>query len=98
MVELSGQYSALLSAVLLHKGVRCQLWECSALAARQLPRIGPVLAALLSAAGKTSLRAVAQANARDLERVRTWVRVHLSSSCNSPGFRQNSRSSEGNLL
>ncbi|XP_052132849.1 uncharacterized protein LOC113208417 isoform X2 [Frankliniella occidentalis] len=69
VVQLSGRYVALLSAVLLHKCVRCQLWETSALAARQLPRIGPVLAGLLVAAGKTSLAAVAQSNPRDLERI-----------------------------
>ncbi|KAK3910920.1 putative ATP-dependent DNA helicase HFM1 [Frankliniella fusca] len=69
VVQLSGALGALLSAVQLHKCVRCQLWEVSALEARQLPRIGPVLAGLLVAAGKTSLRAVAQSNPRDLERI-----------------------------
>ncbi|XP_034242454.1 uncharacterized protein LOC117645973 [Thrips palmi] len=69
VVQLSGHYGALLSAMLLHKCVRCQLWETSALAARQLPRIGPVLAQLLVSAGKTSLALIASSNPRDLERI-----------------------------
>ena len=68
-LQVSGPHAALLSAVLLQKCVRCQLWENSHLAARQLPRIGPVLAQLLTAAGKTSLQAIADSNPRDLERV-----------------------------
>ena len=60
-----------MSSTVLTKCLECKLWENSPYIVRQLPGIGPALASLLVAAGKTTFRKIVDANPRDLERVST---------------------------
>ncbi|KAF4527806.1 hypothetical protein B566_EDAN016218, partial [Ephemera danica] len=62
-------YRAALSGARLAKAVQCRMWHDSPLVTRQLPRIGPAMAALLASAGKCSFTHIRDSNPRDLERV-----------------------------
>jgi len=62
-------YMAVLSAALLVKSTEKSLWPDSIYVAKQLDGIGLKYAENLAGAGKTSFKAIAESNPRDLERV-----------------------------
>ncbi|XP_054272516.1 uncharacterized protein LOC128992802 [Macrosteles quadrilineatus] len=60
-------FQALVSSLVLSKCLVCRLWEDSQYVVRQLPGIGPALAALLVGAGKTTIQSIIDANPREIE-------------------------------
>uniref|UniRef100_T1IQ78 DNA 3'-5' helicase n=1 Tax=Strigamia maritima TaxID=126957 RepID=T1IQ78_STRMM len=62
-------YKLVLNAVLLSKCLRAQLWENSYSVAKQLDKIGVVLATHLVRAGLTSFKKIANTNPRELEMI-----------------------------
>ncbi|PAA63204.1 hypothetical protein BOX15_Mlig025296g1, partial [Macrostomum lignano] len=62
-----GAFGTLTSAILLSKSFKARLWENSDQVSRQLPGIGPVMAAALAAAGFASFARMAAAAPHELE-------------------------------